>query len=156
MEQCTFFLDMHSPVGIKIDLAKGTYIGVQWGNPAWNAEDYLLHSVRFTFTKLETENRRDTTKSWLTLTKVFFLGFFRICVLQSTVVPNWESTKPHLCSNSHFSRHPNECWECRYNLALLNHLYHIWELSNEVLYDPVPKRVSKIQKIKNESSSFIR
>ena len=53
--------------------------------------------------------------------------------------------------NSHFSRYPDGCWECGHNFSLVNHLYHIWELSNEVLYDPISRRVSKIWQIKVET-----
>ena len=47
--------------------------------------------------------------------------------------------------NSLFSRRPDKCLESCHNFALLNHLYHILELSNEVLYDLIPHLVSKIQ-----------
>ena len=47
-------------------------------------------------------------------------------------------------SNWYFSRFPGRCWECCYNLALLAHIYHIWELSNEVLYNSVPRGIKKI------------
>ena len=34
------------------------------------------------------------------------------------------------------------------NIVLSNYLYHIWELSKEVLYDLVPKGVLKCDKLK--------
>ena len=64
--------------------------------------------------------------------------------------------KASIVVNSHFSRRPDGCWECCHNFALLNHLYHIWELSNEVLYDSVLKGVSKIQQVKVEHSTFTK
>ena len=36
----------------------------------------------------------------------------------------------------------------------LTHLYHIWVLSNEVLYDPTPEGVSKIRQVKVEKPKF--
>ena len=50
--------------------------------------------------------------------------------------------------NSYFIRHPDGCLECCHNVVLLNHLYNIWELSNEVLYDPLHKGASKIRQVK--------
>ena len=75
---------------------------------------------------------------------------------QSTMVFFWKSTNPCLCSKlSHFKT----SWQIlkvKKQLSPLTHLYHIWELSNMVLEDPVPKGVSKIQQIKVESSTFIK
>ena len=34
--------------------------------------------------------------------------------------------------------------------------YHVWELSNEVPYEIVPKGASKIWQVKVESSTFIK
>ena len=58
--------------------------------------------------------------------------------------------------NCHFLRHPDKCKKCCHNLAFLNHLCHVWELSNEVLYDPIPQGVSKIPQVKVERSFFIK
>ena len=71
------------------------------------------------------------------------------------ILLQWCSIKNHQSSiyvlDFHFSRRPDGCSECCHNLALFTHLYHIWELSNEVLYDPVSIGVSKIRQIKLES-----
>ena len=56
--------------------------------------------------------------------------------------------------NWHFSWCPDRCLNCYCNLALLTHICHIWELSNEVMYDPVPKGVQKIWQVKAETSKF--
>ena len=56
---------------------------------------------------------------------------------------DWKSTKPHLCSKFAISKCSNRCWECCHYLVLFTHIYHIWELSNEVLYDLIPKAVRK-------------
>ena len=45
-------------------------------------------------------------------------------------------TKSHLCSNLS---------DARSAPTLLFHKYHIWELSNEVIYDPLPQGVSKVK-----------
>ena len=37
------------------------------------------------------------------------------------------------------------------NQALFSHKCHIWELSIDVLHDPVPQGVSKIQEVKVEN-----
>ena len=39
----------------------------------------------------------------------------------------------------HFPRHPDRWWDCCHNLALLAHIDHIWELSNEAMYNLVPQ-----------------
>ena len=72
--------------------------------------------------------------------------------LQWCQIENQQS--PVYTVNSHFSRLPDGCWKCCLNFAHLNHLYHIWELSNEVLYDAISQRVSKIRRVKFEKSKF--
>ena len=49
-----------------------------------------------------------------------------------------------------------QCLECCHNLALLSHIYHNLELSNEVLHDPFSQRLSKLQQVKVERSTFIK
>ena len=71
-----------------------------------------------------------------------------------TVRNNWVSTMACLCSK--FSIF-NVSWQMLKVLPQLNtlsHLYHIWELSNEVLYYSIPQVVSKIWLVKLEKSKF--
>ena len=65
-------------------------------------------------------------------------------VLQWCALENQQS--PVHVVNCHFTRHP---YRCCHKSNLLAHLYYIWELSIEVLYDPVPQRG-----IKNTSRSW--
>ena len=58
--------------------------------------------------------------------------------------------RPIYVVNCHFSRHPD------HSLALLTHINHIYELSNEVLYDPVYQGVSKIKQVKFQSLTFVQ
>ena len=55
--------------------------------------------------------------------------------------------------NWHFSRHFDMSAAIPY--PLLAHIYHYWELLNEVLYDTVSQRMSKAQQVKVENSVFI-
>ena len=66
----------------------------------------------------------------------------------------WESTKHHSFSILAPLRHPDRWYKCCHNLAFLAHNQHILGLSNEVLYDPVPQKVSKIWQVKFETSKF--
>ena len=56
---------------------------------------------------------------------------------------NENQQSPVYVVNSYFSRRPDGWRECCHNFALLNHLYHIWELSYEVLFNTLSKGVSK-------------
>ena len=56
--------------------------------------------------------------------------------------------------NWNFSRCPDRYQKCCYYLALLIHIYHYWELSNEVLYDHTIQGVSKVPVVKIKSSRF--
>ena len=75
---------------------------------------------------------------------------------RGSLVPDWESTKPRLCSK--FPLFKKTWWMLRVlqHFALLNHLYHTWELSNEVLYDLIHQEVSKVHQVKVETSTFIK
>ena len=75
-------------------------------------------------------------------------------LLQWCQIENQQS--PVYVVNSHFSRRPDGYWGFCHNFDLLIHLCHVWELYNVLLYDPVPKGVSKIQPVKVESSTFIK
>ena len=65
----------------------------------------------------------------------------KFCKVQCCSIENQQT--PVYVVDCHFSRSPDGCWECCHNFTLFNHLYHIWELSNEVLYNSLPKGVSK-------------
>ena len=56
--------------------------------------------------------------------------------------------------NCYFSWHPERCLIYCHNKALFPHKYHIWELSNEVLHDPLPEYVLKIRQVKVETSTL--
>ena len=53
-------------------------------------------------------------------------------LVQCCSIENHQS--PVYAVNLHFSWHSNRCLNCCCNLALLTHICHIWELSNEVLH----------------------
>ena len=71
-----------------------------------------------------------------------------------TVRNNWVSTRPCLCSNFSIFNVSWQMLKVMPQLNTLTHLYHIWELSNEVLYDSIPQVVSKIWLVKLEKSKF--
>ena len=79
--------------------------------------------------------------------KNYFGKWPKACLLHHNTV-QWCSIENHQSPihvvNFHFSRYPDGCLERCHNLVFFNHHHHIWELSNEVLYDPVPQGASKI------------
>ena len=71
-----------------------------------------------------------------------------------TVCGARKSTKPSLCSNCGIFKTPWLMFRVLPQLSPPNSYFSVQELSNEVLDDPVPQDVSKIQQVKVDTSEF--
>ena len=79
---------------------------------------------------------------------LFFLSSINIIIFATTNI------EEELFGTGYFKEVSFLVLQCCHNFAFLNHVYHIWDLSNMVLYDPAPRGASKIWQVKVKTPKF--
>ena len=75
-------------------------------------------------------------------------------IMHKTVLAIGNRPRHYLCSKLALFKMAWKMWKVLPNLSPLGQIYHYWDLSNEVLYDPELQRVSKIRLVKVETPEF--